>query len=119
MSNVFLSYSRRDKEFVVRLQDALTNAGKSVGVDTKDIRATEWDRNGRDRSYLLSGSDLAQAESWLTEEGAERIPQPVVMQREYVAAGRQAATRRQKRLLGGVSAALIVSIGLAIFAFIE
>ncbi|MFL5822583.1 MAG: toll/interleukin-1 receptor domain-containing protein [Solirubrobacteraceae bacterium] len=225
MSNVFLSYSRRDKEFVVRLQDALTNAGKSVWVDTKDIpataqwrdelasgidsaeafvfvlspdslrsevcefelsravdqgkrivplvyrepngqsvpealssrnwifcrpeqdgfedslrvlvealdtdldwvrahtrllvRATEWDRNGRDRSYLLTGRDLAQAESWLTEEGAERIPQPVVVQREYVAAGRQAATRRQKRLLGGVSAALIVSIGLAIFAFIE
>lgn len=225
MSNVFLSYSRRDKEFVLQLQGALGDAGKSVWLDTKDIpatadwrdelasgidsaetfvfvlspdslssevcefelsraveqgkrivplvyrepngasvpesissrnwiffrperdrfedslqvlvealdtdldwvrahtrllvRASEWDRNGRDRSYLLSGSDLAQAEAWLTEEDTDRKPQPVVLQREYVAASRQAATRRQKRLLAGVSTALLVSIGLAIFAFIE
>src|SRR5205807_1561795 len=38
------------------------------------VRSTEWERSGRDRSYLLAGSDLQAAESWLASKGPEDNP---------------------------------------------
>src|SRR5207248_5675304 len=82
------------------------------------VRANEWESHGRDRSYLLGGTDLRAAEAALASAGGKE-PQPTDLQREYVAAGRQAAERRQRQLLGGVSVALVVAIGLAIFALVQ
>ncbi|MFN6497512.1 MAG: eIF2A-related protein [Nostoc sp. DedQUE01] len=43
MSDVFISYSRRDKEFVVVLQDALKAHNRDTWVDWKDIPLTaDW-----------------------------------------------------------------------------
>ncbi|MDZ8028259.1 MAG: TIR domain-containing protein, partial [Nostoc sp. DedQUE11] len=43
MSDVFISYSRRDKEFVVVLQDALKAHNRETWVDWKDIPLTaDW-----------------------------------------------------------------------------
>ena len=43
MSDVFVSYSRRDKGFVLRLHEELTRRGKDVWVDWEDIPPTaEW-----------------------------------------------------------------------------
>lgn len=41
MSDVFLSYSRRDSEFVQRLAGALSDRGKDVWVDVEGIRDAE------------------------------------------------------------------------------
>ena len=38
MSDVFVSYSRRDAEFVMRLADDLKSRGKDVWVDVEGIR---------------------------------------------------------------------------------
>src|SRR6476620_10800397 len=38
---VFISYSRKDKEFVRRLDEALKSRGREVWVDWQDIRPTE------------------------------------------------------------------------------
>jgi hypothetical protein len=38
---VFISYSRKDKEFVRRLGEALESRGREVWVDWEDIRPTE------------------------------------------------------------------------------
>jgi hypothetical protein len=41
MADVFISYSRRDSEFVTRLSAALQDRGKDVWVDTEGIRDAE------------------------------------------------------------------------------
>jgi hypothetical protein len=40
MSDVFISYSRKDKEFVHRLQNALTEHEREPWLDTKDMPPT-------------------------------------------------------------------------------
>ncbi len=77
------------------------------------VRATEWDKRGRNKSYLLHGVDLAQAERALANVAAARSPQPTLLQREYVLMSRQGASRRQRILLTGVAVALVVALGLA------
>jgi hypothetical protein len=41
VADVFISYSRRDAEFVHRLQDELESRGKEVWVDVEGIRDAE------------------------------------------------------------------------------
>src|SRR5260370_21720361 len=41
MADVFISYSRKDKDFVRRLDDALKSRGREAWVDWEDIRPTE------------------------------------------------------------------------------
>ena len=76
------------------------------------VRAREWVREDRDRSFLLRGSDLRAAELWLTEQHghAETATQE---QTQYILASRQASARRQRITLAAVGAALAVAIVLA------
>src|SRR6476660_652572 len=41
MAEVFISYSRKDKEFVRRLDEALKRRGREAWVDWESIRPTE------------------------------------------------------------------------------
>jgi TIR domain len=41
MADIFISYSRKDKDFVRRLNEALKSRGREVWVDWEDIRPTE------------------------------------------------------------------------------
>ena len=78
-------------------------------------RAKEWDREGRDGSFLLRGKDLEAAEALQVRE-AEKEPKLTALQKEYVLASRQAATGFQRRLLGAVALGLIVAVVLVLFA---
>lgn len=78
------------------------------------VRAIEWDSGGRDGSLLLRGSDLRAAEERLARPPGE--PHPTDLQGEYVLASRAAATRRQRVILGGVTAALVVAVVLGLLA---
>jgi WD40 repeat protein len=82
-------------------------------------RALEWEREGRDGSYLLRGRDLADAERWVASQTAERDPQPTPMQLEYTLEGRRAATRRQRVLVGAAFVAVAVSLSLALLALFQ
>lgn len=79
------------------------------------VRAREWEDRQRNSSYLLQGDDLKMAEGWLAESVTKK-PDPTPIHGEYINASRQAATARQRRLLAGVTAALIVSLILAALA---
>jgi hypothetical protein len=81
-------------------------------------KALEWTRHDGDRSFLLSGAELDAAEQWLAR-GSGMRPEPTDLQRRYVLASRQGVTTRLRRTRAFVSAALVVAIGLAVFAFIE
>ncbi|MDJ0702319.1 MAG: CHASE2 domain-containing protein [Leptolyngbyaceae cyanobacterium MO_188.B28] len=49
------------------------------------VRAIEWDREGRDNSFLLRDKALAVSEEWL-RQSLEKVPGPTLLQAEYVSA---------------------------------
>lgn len=83
------------------------------------VRAAEWDARRRDDSGMLRGADLADAERWLGEGARHTDPAPTALQADYIVHSRQAATRRQRTTLGAVAAALVIAVGLAIWAVLE
>jgi WD40 repeat protein len=108
------------------LQEVVERLVKALDTDLEwerqhsrlTVRALEWERSGRDRSFLLRGADLRAAEGWLAA-GAGKDPGPTALETEYVVAGRRAATRRQRGLVIGSVAVAVVSIALLIFALIS
>jgi WD40 repeat protein len=82
------------------------------------VKALEWDQAGRDRNLLLRGSELTAAEQWLAA-GAGKDPGPTELEREYLLAGRVAASRRQRMLVGISLGIAAISIALVIFALIS
>jgi WD40 repeat protein len=82
------------------------------------VEAEQWQNSGHDSSRLLRGSELTAAEAWLVA-GAGKSPEATQTQREFLLASRQAATRRQRAVIGGVTIALAISIVLAIVALVQ
>lgn len=83
------------------------------------VKAIDWERENKDKSFLLRGSELAAAEAWLAGAGHDADPPPTDLQRSYLLACRQANLRRQRRLAGAGLTVAAVSIGLLIFALIS
>ena len=81
-------------------------------------RAIEWNAARRDDSFLLRKNDLAAAERWLAL-GPNKEPKPTGLQTEYVIASRASAAKRQRFILGAVSAGLVVTVALAILAWFQ
>ena len=82
------------------------------------LKALEWEAEDRERSFLLRGSELVAAESWLVRE-ADKEPAPNALQRVYVAASRAASTRRQRIMVALSLIVAAVSIALLVFALIS
>ena len=72
------------------------------------VKAIEWERKGRDRSFLLRGSELKAAEAWLATvpEGAD--PAPNSLQRQHLLVSREGSARRQRALVGASLAVTMV-----------
>jgi WD40 repeat protein len=81
-------------------------------------RAREWLDSGRNKSYLLRGADLREAEVWLATQGGHREA-PTREQGEFIARSRQVSTRRLYTLVGVLSAGLVTALALAAFALIQ
>jgi WD40 repeat protein len=81
-------------------------------------KAVEWDEHRRDHSFLLSGSELNAAETWIASSTGKE-PAPTALQQTYVLTSRQAATRRQRILFSGVTVALVVAVVLSIVALVQ
>src|SRR5262249_28312653 len=81
------------------------------------VRATEWDRSKRDRSGLLRGAELSEAEQNLLEAATGKQPPATQLQQEFVIASRRGATRTLRTIVGAVSTALVVTGVLAVVAF--
>ncbi|MCB0223379.1 MAG: TIR domain-containing protein [Anaerolineae bacterium] len=80
------------------------------------VRALEWDNRQRNRSYLLRGDDLIEAEQNRVIH-ADTSPQLTRLQGEYIYTSRQDALRRQRQRLVAVSLGLVLTTVLAIVAF--
>jgi TIR domain len=64
------------------------------------VRAREWETRNKDKSYLLAGTDLEEAEQLLSDT-RQREPAVTTLQVSYIAASRQRATALQKSQLRG------------------
>ena len=81
------------------------------------LKALEWEGRGREKSLLLRGGELKRGEEWLAI--GDKEPQPTDLMRQFLLASRQGATARQRVILGAVSMALVVAVGLAVAAFYQ
>ena len=82
-------------------------------------RALRWETHGRQRAYLLRGTELRAAEDWLARQGERLDPPPTPLQTEFIVTGRRAETRRLRILLAAALVAVLVSAGLAAFALVQ
>ncbi|MCL4880516.1 MAG: TIR domain-containing protein [Anaerolineae bacterium] len=74
------------------------------------VRAHEWEIKGRKAAFVLSGGDLKEAQEWLVTSW-DKIPQPLTLHREYVAASQLHAKKQRRRIaVAAVTAILIVAI---------
>jgi WD40 repeat protein len=81
-------------------------------------RALEWDRLGRERSFLLKGVDLETAERALvTNAGSE--PRVTTLQSDYVVASRRAVTATHRKTIVVLVAVLLALSVLTTFALIQ
>jgi WD40 repeat protein len=116
---VYLRDEDAFEEGVEKLVAAIDTDLEHVRAHTHwSAAAAEWERAGRDSARLLRGSELEEAERWLTS-AAGKQPEPTELQGELVQASREAARRRGRIIFGAVSAALVVAVVLAIVALVE
>ncbi len=80
------------------------------------VNALEWDRNRRDKSYLLRGTELQLAELQLMSNAAKE-PHPTQLQREYVIASRKATERQRRTTAFAVLAAVLALAVLALWGW--
>jgi WD40 repeat protein len=113
-------FFRESDDFDLAFQKLITALDTDLSHVRKHTRllvhAKEWDSGQRNPSLLLQGDELKNAETWL-EQSIAKSPKPTALHAEYIGASRQAALARQRRLLAGVSVALVVSLGLAVLSF--
>lgn len=83
------------------------------------VRAAQWQAAGRDASHLLRGAELAEFERWLVKAGRTEAPRATALQSQYVLASGQAQNRRRRHTLAAVSAALLVTAALAVYALLQ
>ena len=109
-----------EEEATTRLLVALETDLDHVQSHTRWlVKALEWERERRDRAFLLRGAELRAAESWLGGVGEGTEPAPTVLQREYVVASRTAASRRQRTLVIASLSVAVVSLALLVFALVS
>jgi WD40 repeat protein len=74
------------------------------------VRAREWEEADRDRSYLLRGRDLREAQAWLAGAEGHREA-PTDLQVEYVeSSGKHAGRRRRVGTLGGLLVVAVLAV---------
>jgi hypothetical protein len=89
-------------------------AALDTGLDWKRThtrlltRAKEWERERKDKSFLLYGKDLREAERWVAGS-AEKEPKPTTLHSQYILASRQSATRAQQIVIAAVSVAALIA----------
>lgn len=79
-------------------------------------RARQWQIKERERSLLLRGLALQEAELW-ERRRPPSAPPPTSEVLELILASRQASTRRQRYWAGGAFAIAAGALGLAVFAY--
>ena len=81
-------------------------------------RTREWLDAGRDKSFLLRGSDLRDAETWLGRQANHREA-ATAEQAEFIVQSRRGASARQRALVAGIGVGLLIAVALAVIALVQ
>jgi len=98
MTDVFISYSRKDSDFMRRLHEALTKHQRDIWVDWEDIPLSA---------------------DWWKEICAGKDPQPLDLHKQFIAISRRNVNTRQRTTVGALVFGLLIASVLAVFAFIQ
>jgi WD40 repeat protein len=103
---------------IARLVDTLQTDIDRVHLHTRLlVRATEWGTRSGEKSLLLRGAQLAEAEQWLAGQ-TDQKPTTTPAQGQFIAASRRAATRRQRgSIVGGVGVIVILAMVAAVAVY--
>ena len=116
-------YLRKDDNFdetIPKLVESINTDLEWVRQHTRLLeRSIEWEKKNKNTSSLLLGTDLDEAEHWMSESAAKPNRLVIPIQAEYIRTSRQMAVRRQRALLVGVSVALVISVILSFVAVIQ
>lgn len=104
-------------EAVARLLRAFSLDLERLRLHARLYRRAETWQPTREASILLRGAELAEAERWLATATAGE-GEPTALHVQFIVASRAAETSRQRRQLASVSTALVVTIALAVVAFL-
>jgi WD40 repeat protein len=115
-------YVRSEDEF----EAAVDTLVRAIDTDLEHVRAhtrwsqaaIDWEHSDRNGSRLLRGTELDEAERWLTA-AAGKSPAPTELQSELVQESRDGARRRQRMLFASVTVALAVAVVLSVVAVIQ
>lgn len=77
-----------------------------------------WQEQGKRSAQLLRGHELEQAEAWSARQPLE-APPLTPLQREYIAASRKSATRRQRYWVSGSALVSAFTAALVILAYVQ
>jgi WD40 domain-containing protein/TIR domain-containing protein len=104
---------------VDRLVEVLDTDIDRVHLHTRLLtRAREWEARSRDRSLLLRGGELKQAETWLADQTG-RKPVASSAQAQLILTSRRATTHRQRGFgFTGMAVAVALAV-LAAFALVQ
>ncbi len=113
-------FFKADSDFQSRFADLLaviqTDYAHKEQHTTLELRALEWDRRGRDASFLLLDTELEQAQNWLViSEGKQ--PEATSLHRAYISTSlvqtRRLRNIRRASVIGSLIAgiAIIFAIG--------
>ena len=94
-----------------------TNLERVKAHTRHEVQARDWENSGGDRSQLLRGASLREAEQFLLDMSTD--PLPTALQVRFITTSRRAAVRTQRRLISAVTAALVVSVALSILALVQ
>jgi WD40 repeat protein len=119
---IFLRDSDIREEAFQEVVDALNTDLDWLHEHTRLLtRAIEWDKSGRDNSFVLHGSDLRTAEEWQAKAG-DKDPKLTLVQNEYILASGAFEARRIRRLrtvAGGLAILLVISIIATVLAILQ
>jgi hypothetical protein len=78
MGSIFISYSRQDKEYVDKLQDALRENGLNPWVDDRKDDEGDWPKANakqmeKSDAFIFVMSDHSEASLWVQDEYLEAI----------------------------------------------
>ena len=81
-------------------------------------RALEWQNKKRDRSFLLRGRDLREAEDWLAAATGKKGELPAVLLR-YIQHSRIATTRSLQKTIAILGVVILVVAALAFVSYVQ
>jgi WD40 repeat protein len=110
---------QRFEQQVDRLVEVLSTDIESLHLHTGLLaRATQWTKNNQDKSLLLRGRELENAERWLDDQTAQQRP-VLPRQQQLIRESRRAATRRQRGSISAVSVVALAMVLLAVVALVQ